>query len=301
MTIKEIYKKKYQINTYSGTLALESVLRILTEEIKVKILINSVTCYSVLQAILNSNVECVIATPNNGLVFTNDELEELVNKENINTLLIVHPYGYIQDYKLIDGVTIIEDVSQAWNIKEEYKSDYIIESLGKTKPLSNGIGGVILTNNDIRDYFDYKTKEDRYKNKTLIEYVYPLEIDEDKIIRKANINYRKRIKEATKLTNIFKKYNFIDISLNNITSSYHRYIIDTNNKEELLKIFDKVNLDYQLEFKKDLGEIPISNNKKIKVIKTNNKKQFILIKTTNTIETINNLQKEMKNYYENKS
>ena len=82
--IKDIFKMTYSVPIYSGTLAIEGLLRSLTLKKETKVLISSISCYSILEAILGANLTPVIATPKNGLLFQKKELEEIIKKEKIN-------------------------------------------------------------------------------------------------------------------------------------------------------------------------------------------------------------------------
>ena len=301
----KFYSKKYCLPVYSGTLAIEGVLKTLDLPSNSKVLISSIACYSILEAVLNSGFKPIIAIPKNGILFTKLELENIIKKENIKIYIAVHQYGYYQELPKCKNLIIIEDFSQAWNIKSETQcvsknSDYIITSLGSTKPLNNGIGGLILSDNYFIEKFDLKMKKDRYKDFCLIEYYYPLKINYKKIIKNANKKVRKQRKNANYYNEIFRKYSFINIfNINKITPSYHRYIISVEKEhlERIIKILDRCKIMYQKEYKLKLDEIPLTKSKKIKVIGENNNLIFLLLKTENSILNLTKLSKEMEKTY----
>lgn len=300
------YNKKYAIQVYSGTLAIEAILKSLNLTNNNKVLISTYSCYSILQAVINSNLKPVIAIPKNGFLFSQLELKKIIKENNIKVYIAVHQYGYYQVISKIKGLTIIEDFSQAWNIKYDNtkignNSEYSIISFGKTKPLSNGIGGIILSNTDISKNFDLKTKNDRYNDNRLLEYYYPQRINYKKLIILANRKVQKQRKNADMLNNIFKKYKFINtIEEKKSLPSYHRYLIGIRNKDidKLCSILDKCKILYQREYKIKLDELPITKKEKIEVIGKHNNLKYILIRTNNKKSNIKKLYKEMRKRYE---
>lgn len=300
--IKDIFKMDYCIPIYSGTLAIEGLLRSLNLKEETKVLISSISCYSILEAILGANLIPVIATPKNGVLFEKEELEGIIKREKIKIFIAVHQYGYYQELP-DSGIILIEDYSQAWDLFDENKKtgDYIIVSLGKTKPLSNGIGGLILTNNNILLYFDFKTRNDREAEIPLIQYVYPLRINEKRLIKIANKKVKKQRKNAALLDKIFTNYKTIStINQKNCRPSYHRYVIgiDNNKKELLITILNESKISYQIEYRKKLNDLPIVKTKKIKTISNMIDKTYILIKPNTTIKSIKQLKIILENKYE---
>ena len=75
--IASIFNKKYGIPVYSGTIAIESVLKLLNLKKESKVLISSTVCYSILQAILSANLTPIIAIPKNGVTLSLDEINEI--------------------------------------------------------------------------------------------------------------------------------------------------------------------------------------------------------------------------------
>lgn len=305
--IKDYYNKKYSIITYSGTLAIESVLRLLKLNKTDKVLLSSYTCYSVLEAIISAGLKPLIITPNEGFLFTKEELETIYKKENIKVYIAVHQYGYYQEFPTNKDVFIIEDYSQAWNItkkkgKINYKGNYIIQSFGKTKPLNYGIGGIICTNENISKYFDLKEKDDRNKDYPLLEYVYPREINEEKLMDKGNKNVEKARKFVEKIESVIKRYKIFELFSNkDYIPSYHRYVvkIKRTDKDMVSKILDESNINYQYEYKIGLDEIPLYKNNNL-VRRKKRDYILLLIKTDNKISKLKKLESILEKHYEEK-
>ena len=305
-SLREYYNKKYSIITYSGTLAIESVLRTLNLNKNDKVLISSLTCYSVLEAVINSGLTPFIATPSNRFLFTKEELLNIFKKYNIKVYIAVHQYGYYQEFPVCSDVIIIEDCSQCFNIMKdnkniEYLGDYIIQSFGKTKPLSYGIGGIICSNVDISKYFDMKNREDRNKEHPLIEYLYPLKIVENSLMNKGFKKVDRARNIANKLHEVLSKYKEFDIVSNNdYYPSYHRFVvkIKKNDKDKVSKMLDEAQINYQYEFRIGLHQIPIAIKNNIKYISSESDTILLLIKTDNPLYKIKRLDKILGVYYE---
>ncbi len=303
--ILNIYNKKYLLPVYSGTLAIEGVLKSLGLNKNDKVLITNVVCYSILQAILNANLIPIIAIPNNGLTLNKEEIKTIVKKEKIKVFIAVHQYGYEQEIVKINNLIVIEDVSQAWNITLDNSyvgenSDYIISSLGSSKPLSNGIGGLIISNINLSDKFDTKKRECRNSYNSILEYYYPLKINYKKIIKRANKKVIRQRRNAKIFKRIFSNYDFIKTVVEkNSIPSYHRYLIYVNDKEynSIIGVLDKCKINYQKEYKNKLDKINIVKSKKIKTIGNTESKKCILLKTDNNFLNLKKLELEMgKNY-----
>lgn len=302
----DIYNKKYLLPLYSGSLAIEGVLKSLKLNSNDKVLITNVVCHSILQSILNANLTPIIAIPSNGLTLSKKEIKDIVKKENIKVFIAVHQYGYEQEIVKIKDLIVIEDISQAWNIflSDGYVgkySDFIVTSLGKSKELCNSIGGLIISDIDFINSFDIKKKECRNSNFKLLEYYYPININYKKLIYVGNRNVIRNRKNAKYFKNIFSKYNFIKlVDENNSIPSYHRFLIYINNKyyEDIIYILDKCNIKYQKEYKDKLDNINLVKNNKIKVIGSNNSNdKCLLLRTNNNYFNIKKLERELVKYY----
>ena len=121
-----------------------------------------------------------------------------------------------------------------------------------------------------------------------------------KLIANANKKVDKQLYNAKKFFEIFKNKKLIDIfPTNNYLSSYHRYVIkvDKNLINQLVDILNKCEINYELEYKLKLNQLPIVNTYKIKTLNNNNlnnKYTFILLKTNNTFYKLTKLKKEME-------
>ena len=126
--LAKYFNKKYGIITYSGTLAIEVALKSLKLKRKSKVLISSNVCYSIINTVLKLGLVPVIKTPNNGLFFTNDDIDVVIDKEIIDCILLVHQFGILNNiskrkYKKLN-IKIIEDVAQfecGKTIADKYK------------------------------------------------------------------------------------------------------------------------------------------------------------------------------------
>ena len=299
------FHKKNMLPVYSGTLAIEGILKILNLKSNSKVLITNVVCYSILEAILNADLVPVIAIPKNNLTLSKDEIKKIVKEEKIKVFIAVHQYGYEQEIIKIKDLIIIEDISQAWNIElaNGYvgkNSDYVVTSLGKTKPLSNGIGGLIFSNEDFMPRFDIKIRQCRNRNFQLLEYFYPLYINYKKLVKKANKKVEKQRKNAKILKEIFNNYTFIDmVDIKKSNPSYHRFLIsvDDNNYYMITKLLNECKIMYQKEYRNKLDTINIVKKYNIKVVGESNKKNFLLLKTDNNYFCLKKLERKLKKVY----
>ena len=112
--LAKYFNKKYGIITYSGTLAIEVALKSLRLKRKSKVLISSNVCYSIINTVLKLELVPVIKMPNNGLFFTNDDIDVVIDKEIIDCILLVHQFGILNNiskrkYKKLN-IKIIEEL-----------------------------------------------------------------------------------------------------------------------------------------------------------------------------------------------
>lgn len=300
--LANLYGKKIAIPTYSGTLAIEGILKSLDVKKQTRVLISSFVCYSILEAIINSGMTPIIATPSRGIVFKEKELYKIIKEEKIDIFVAVHQYGYYQCIPKVEGLIVIEDLSQAWNIKKNgevigSKSDYLVFSFGTTKPLSNGFGGIILSNKDISINFDLKIKDCRYSQTSLLEYYLPIKINYKKLINKANKIVKRQRNNALLFNKAFSNKKYIKNIYDDTTvPSYHRYVIEVNknNLGYICQKLNKCNIEFQKEFKINLTDLPVVQNKKIKTIKIDNNYSYLLLKTDNKRRNIKKLIKELR-------
>lgn len=283
------YNRKFGIITYSGTLAIEYSIKILNLKEKSKILVLSTVCSSIINTIIKCGMIPLIIQPDNGYSLTDDEIDRVIKRHQISCILLVHQYGMmnkinVEKYKE-KNIKIIEDVSQIYinkHIKNSV-SDIIITSFGSTKPLSYGIGGAILFDNE--NYFnliDYCDNCSREKDNILLSYAYPKKIKIKPLIKKANkiIFYQRKI--SKKIYNKFNNNNDFKLIYDGNESSYHRLILIFEKKikyDKYIELFNKYKLMYQIPHEVETIDLPIAK-KSIKIMRKR-KLYFILIRTRN--------------------
>lgn len=289
--------KKYGAITYSGTLAIELALKCINFKKGDNILVSSEVCFSIINTIKKVGLNPIIVVPKNNLVLTDEDIDYILNKIEVSGIMLVHQYGIINEinkkkYQKMN-IKIIEDIAQSWITCKMSSiigidSDIVVTSFGKTKPLSYGIGGGIFYNNkSFEKYIDFCDNFSREKKDILYSYMYPLcsNINENKLVNKANKIIYIQQKNVIKYFNILKNRNYINfINIDNIkNNSWHRLPIYFTNKKifnDFVILANKYKLKYQTQHEKRLYELPISNNL-IKFNISNEKRYFILLRTRN--------------------
>ena len=288
--IAKIFNKKNGVITYSGTLALEISLINLKLKKNSIVLVSSLVCYSIINTIKKLNLIPLIVVPKNYFSLTDEDVDNALKKYEVKCILLVHQYGIIntinkQKYKN-KNLKIIEDVAQCFDIDNNYYpvglySDYVITSFGKTKPLSYGIGGAVLSDLDF-DNIDYYDNESRENDNILLSYSYPLsnEINYKELINIGKKNIKEQRNNSKYYINFFKntKYTIND----NLKNCFHRFIVLIDNYDEYLKIVEylKINsFEFQTMHSKEL--IDLDKFKDSLYINNNEKKYYILIRTRN--------------------
>lgn len=289
------FNKKYGIITYSGTLAIEVALSNLGLKKADKILVLSEICYSIVNTILKLDLTPVIVTSRNGLYLTDDDVDKILDKQNIDCIILVHQYGILNKINLKKyknmGIKIIEDVAQAWSIgNSDYKigeySDIVVTSFGKSKPLSYGIGGGLFFDQEsIFDSLDYYDNESRKKEGILFSYTYPLcecvEYDKLKII--ANNIVQEQRTNAKQYYDLIKDNDIIQCIKYDDKNVWHRFPIWVDNEYFYNKIIKELNnTDLQYQLLHEINLIDLKRNKNcIKYNNQNNSKYVILLRTRN--------------------
>lgn len=289
------FNKKYGIITYSGTLAVEVALSSLKLKKGDKVLVLSEVCYSIVNTILKLDLIPVIVTPKNGLYLTDDDVDKVLDKQNIDCILLVHQYGILNNINLkkykTNGVKIIEDVAQAWCIgNNDYKigeySDIVVTSFGKSKPLSYGIGGGLFFDQEsIFDSLDYYNNESREKEGILFSYTYPLCecIEYNKLTSIADDVVQEQRNNAKQYYNLLKNSNIIKFIKYSDKHVWHRFPIwvdDDNLYNKIVSGLNNTNLEYQLLHETNLIDLRRNRNC-IKYNNQNNSKYVILLRTRN--------------------
>lgn len=290
--LKNKYHKEYGLLMYSGTLAIESALRIAGITNGDKVLFNNLTCYSVLEAVINVGGTPVLMNPETDkIVLDTFEVINIIKTTDIKCFIAIHQYGIYQEIELIKKqcpeVVIVEDLSQAWNIEsasniEHRFSDYVVFSLGKTKPLSLGIGGVLLTNNKLLlEKTDLRDRDSRYKEASLISYMIPVDFDIDlpMIMHTGDSNVSLQRDRAARYKQLFSKLQYVSVVQENegYQYSWHRYPIFVNNTYEKVfeKLLEELEIPYQKEFSVSLDQLKMAKNS-INIGSRSSKKLYLL-------------------------
>ena len=295
LKIAQNFNKKYGIITYSGTLAIEVALSSLGLKKGDKVLVLSEVCYSIVNTILKLDLVPVIVTSENGFYLTNDDVDKVLNKQDIDCILLVHQYGILNKIDLkkykINGVKIIEDFAQAWSIENnEYKigeySDIVVTSFGKSKPLSYGIGGGLFFDQEsIFDSLDYYDNESREKERILLSYTYPLCecIEYNKLKSIADNVVREQRNNSKQYYDLLKNNNIIKCIKYDNKNVWHRFPIwvdDYNLYNKIVSELNNTTLEYQLLHDTNLMDLKRNENC-IKYNYQKNSKYVILLRTRN--------------------
>ncbi len=313
--IKERVNKKKAIVVYSGTLAIESALISLNIGLNDKVLIASSVCYSIPEAIIKIGAIPVIVVPKNGLIFCEEEVQEVIKKENIRCIILVHQYGIGQSIKSIRNIApsipIIEDIAQAWGIKikgekiGEY-SDVVITSFGKTKPLSLGYGGALFSDNDLSEIFDFYNIDSRENKSKMVPYYfeYATNINFNKLMHKADKIVSKQRAVATILSGLFTIKGIEGyIEDNGDLFTWHRFPINIKNRKmfnTIRELLEKNDVKYQFPHDEELFEIPLLKHSKFKLYNNYKKRNILIIRTrTNKLRNVKKFVNAVKKFYSN--
>ena len=286
--IVKAFNKRLGIFTYSGTLALEIALKTINVNQK-KVLIPYNACYRVLTAVLNSGGIPVIVKPANSVYVTPEDIDQCLKQvSNIVAIVLVYQFGIQLDIKAIYNVVkkyncikIIEDVAQFWGNSVGLYGDFVVTSLGHSKPLCNDFGGLIASNSDdFLEILDITTKTSRQKNGICYSYALDanVKINEKSIIKKANINIKIQKKKAkTVFTLLHKKFSSIETI--NIESVFHRLPIFIDTIENYNKVIDYLQenkIKYELPFKDEMQNLPVLKHYKYDYIDLSKQHRLII-------------------------
>lgn len=305
------FNKKYGVITYSGTLAIEVALSSLNLKKGAKVLVLSEVCYSIVNTILKLDLIPVIITSQNGLFLTDEDIAKVMTKQNIDCILLVHQYGIFNKINLKkyknNGLKIIEDVAQAWDIgKNEYKigeySDIVVTSFGKTKPLSYGIGGGLFFDQEsIFANLDYYDAESRDKESILLSYTYPLceYIKYDELIKIADDIVQEQRNNAKKYYNLLKNNKVIKCIKYSHKHVWHRFPLWVDDEILYNKIIDEISntsLEYQLLHETKLSDL--KRNKNCVKYDNQSKAQYVILLRTRNVD-INKQMEILKRIIDN--
>lgn len=308
------FDKSIGVITYSGTLALELALIDCNFSKNTGVIVSSEVCSSIINTIIKLDLIPLIIYPQKDMILTNEEVDRVLHQYQVGCILLVHQFGLVNDISRIKNdyphIKIIEDIAQSWDISQrdfkvgEY-SDYIITSFGKTKPLSYGIGGAIMTNNEsILDKIDFCDSISRESKNVLYSYAYPLcdKINIKKLINNADKIVNNQRKVAKYYMDLFKDNKNIYFIQNNHLNTWHRFPIwikDDQYFNCFLKLLDTCEIKYQLPHKIEIGSLPMVKTKAIIVNNCKTKSNIILLRTrvfnTNYKSKISKLKKLIVN------
>ena len=293
------FNKTDGVITYSGTLAIEIALCCLNLPNNSKVLVSSNVCYSIVNTILKLNLVPVLKIPKNNLFFTDEDVLEVLNSQNISCILLVHQFGLLNEIDKIKyrnkGIKIIEDIAQAWSIDNRNQnyiigenSDIVVTSFGITKPISYGIGGGLFFNKkQFLEKIDFYDNFSREKNPILLSYTYPLcsKMNYNKLKNIADSVVEEQRNNAKEYSNILKKQEkikFLDsnIYIGNVWHRFPIWVEDQTLYNKIVQLLKYSNLEYQLEHEIKLEDLPICINC-IKIENKCNKFYPILLRTRN--------------------
>ena len=279
----------------SGTIALLSALKILDIKPGDYVLINGYCCYSLFEAVETIGAIPLIYVPNSFYNIENNELMNIVENYNVKCFIGTHQYGIVQDLKGIrekyPNIKIIEDIAQAWNIEYDNEhigkfSDIVVSSLGKTKPLSYGQAGIVMSNNDLHNYFDFHDRESRMSSNILLPFaLYECNnINEKEIVTNADIIVEHQREVASLLFDYFinkKEVKVYEEKLND-NSCYQRFpvvIEDFDYVNQLEKDLNDNNVLYQWQNDLEVWELDMVKNSNAVILNNTQKPKYMLIRT----------------------
>lgn len=290
----------------SGTIAILSALKLSNLRLGANVLINGYSCYSLFEAIKVAGYNPIFLVPKNFFNISIEEIEYVMSKYKIDCFIAAHQYGLVQHIKKIKekfpNLIIIEDIAQAWNIKENdlgigAYSDYVVTSFGKSKPLSYGQAGAIFSKENIQEYFDFHDRNSRQKNHFLLPFaLYECDsIQEDKLIKSANKIVNKQREISKYLSEYFQNNDNIEIFYDSEgqKSVWHKFPVIIKNPEyasQLEKILKENNILYQWQNQEEVWELGMVKDYNCEIIKNASKPKYILIRTRqNEVENVKKL------------
>ena len=266
-------KSKYSIGCANGTDALYLALKSLNLPKNSEVIVPAMTWISTVLSILNNNLKPVLVDVNkNDALISLKEIKKKINK-NTKVILPVNLYGgvvNIQKIKKIIGkkkIFIIEDSAQAHGGKDDNGnnigkfSDLVCYSFYPGKNLGcYGDGGMITTNN--KKYYErlirLRNLGSKFKHKhEMIGVNSRLDTIQASLLNLKMKNLRQNNLKRTNIANIYKKTiknKKIDIIQYGKFAVYHQYVILVKNRNKLITILDKNNIQYGIHY-------PISINK----------------------------------------
>lgn len=290
----------------SGTIAIVSALKILDIKPGDHVLINGYCCYSLFEAIETIGAIPLIYIPEKFYNIKYSELKKILKKYNVKCFIGTHQYGIVQDLSNLKEeypkLKIIEDIAQGWNIisnKEAIgtNSDIVVSSFGKTKPLSYGQAGIVMSDKNIHSFFDFHDRKSRNSNKPLLPFaLYDCEnINEKELTDNADKIVKHQREIAKLLSNYFEDIKEVEVykDKKNDESCFQRFpviIKDINYAKKLEELLEKNNILYQWQNDLEVFELDMVKNSNAIVINDVEKPKYMLIRTRqNEIENVKRL------------
>lgn len=260
---------KYSLTTNSGTNALFLAIKSLDLKPTSRILIPSLTCSAVLNAVVMAgHVPVICDVDVSDFNYNMDLLGKIIKKQNISCIVVVYPFGIISDkIKLIKrlNIPVIEDIAQAFGAELNGRklgsySDISVVSFYATKMITSfGEGGAVFTNNPViyRKLINFI----EYDNKPRYSEGYSMKMTEIQAcyginqLEKLESFIRRRKKIAALYDRILsRKKNVVLYPQKRSQSIYYRYVFGINgiSKNNLVKKFMKKNIEV-----KDIISVPL--------------------------------------------
>jgi len=272
------YGKRTGVILFSGTLALESALLFSKIKRGDYVLIPNNVCYRILLAVLRAGAVPILVQPENGISMTANEISIILKKIKVKVLVAVHNMGIPVNIEEIRSICdretkIIEDASLAWGV--EYKgnkigkySDFVISSFGKNKPFSFGIGGGVFGNTEsILRLIDHKDTISRTRSDILLPYTLPIGLinELENAIDNADQKIQNQRMFAALLSEKLTNTNILCWnSSHGDKPVWHKFPIWTNDNKlfkKLARLTHELGIEYQIQHKYLLAELPILKNR----------------------------------------
>ena len=288
------FNKKTGIITYSGTLAIELALRNCKLPFNSGVIVSNEVCTSIITTIIKLGLKPIIVVPQKDFMITSDEIEKVINLYPVSCILLVHQYGIINNIECIKEkythIKIIEDIAQTWSLKYfntnigKY-SDYIVTSFGKTKPLSYGIGGAVITNEEsILNIVDFCDNISRENKELKFAYAYPLceKIELEELFVIANEHVIHQQQAAQLFLETFQENNQIYLIRDIKKHAWHRFPLWIKSVDYYKKMIDylkECEIEFQLPHNINNYELPSIKDNAIIPNSLTNKENIILLRT----------------------
>jgi len=222
----------------SGTAAIQLSLKALKVGIGDEVILPTLVCRNVLEAVLSNGSTPVLCDVGDNWVVTYDTVKQCVTRKT-KVIIVPHLYGIKVDIQTINkiGIPIIEDCAQAFgrtidNIRIGNEGDLAVFSFHATKCLTTGEGGAVMVNSNnkllIRRLFQLRDGGNELSRRIFS----PMSNISAAIgivqLRKYDYFLKKRFELARLYNRFFKNKNDVQTLDNKKNSSmYFRYVVKT--------------------------------------------------------------------------